>query len=48
MRRSNKAAVTTEPAEVAASAASEVEAQEEAEEEVAITINISAVLTYIR
>ena len=46
MRRSNKAAVRTEPAEVAEAAASEVEAQEEAEEEVAITINISAVLTY--
>ena len=46
MRRSNKAAVRTEPAEVAEAAAAEVEAQEEAEEEVVITINISAVLTY--
>ena len=35
MRRSNKAAVRTEPAEVAEAAEAEVEAQEEAEEEVA-------------
>ena len=51
MRQANRAAVTTEPAEVAEAAAeaeaeAEVEAQKEAEVQVAITINISAVLTY--